>query len=336
MQNNRQIEIGIVLYPNAQMATVLGLTDMFALAGKIAARNDTGTAPALRLTHWQWLESKQCMARVYDSLPAETGTPVVLILPPSLEEPISAQAAVPYRDWLIAEHKAGVTLASVCAGAFLLAETGLLAGRPITTHWHYAEKFSARFPDIHLDVDHLIIDSDDIVTAGGIMAWTDLGLRLVDRYLGAAVMIDTARTLLVDPPGRQQRYYSAFAPRLCHGDSAVLAVQNWLEETGAKDNSLADMAERAGMGERTFLRRFRKATGMTTTDYIQRLRVGRAREMLQATSSPIDTIAWNVGYSDTAAFRKVFVRIVGLTPGDYRRRFNAGQRANTAIEASHE
>ncbi|ETF01987.1 AraC family transcriptional regulator [Advenella kashmirensis W13003] len=329
MRKNMQIEIGIVLYPHAQMATILGLTDLFALADKIAIRHGSGAEPMLRLTHWQWDGSEKSLARVYDSLPSETGTPAVLILPPSLEEPISAQAAAPYRDWLIARHKAGVTLASVCAGAFLLAETGLLSGRTITTHWHYAEKFNARFPDIRLDVDHLIIDADDIVTAGGIMAWTDLGLRLVDRYLGAAVMIDTARTLLVDPPGRQQRYYSAFAPRLCHGDDAVLAVQHWLEETGIKDNSLADMAQRAGMGERTFLRRFRKATGMTTTDYIQRLRVGRAREMLQATSAPIETIAWNVGYSDPAAFRKVFVRVVGLTPGDYRRRFNTGPQANS-------
>ena len=328
MQKKKQIEIGIVLYPHAQMATVLGLTDLFALADKIANRHGSDAGPMLRLTHWQWDDSEKSLARVYDSVPSETGTPAVLILPPSLEEPISAQAAAPYRDWLIARHKAGVTLASVCAGAFLLAETGLLAGRAITTHWHYAEKFSTRFPDIRLDVDHLIIDSDDIVTAGGIMAWTDLGLRLVDRYLGAAVMIDTARTLLVDPPGRQQRYYSAFAPRLCHGDDAILAVQHWLEETGTKDNSLADMAQHAGMGERTFLRRFRKATGMTTTDYIQRLRVGRAREMLQSTSAPIDTIAWHVGYSDPAAFRKVFVRVVGLTPGDYRRRFNTGPHSN--------
>lgn len=181
----------------------------------------------------------------------------------------------------------------------------------------------------------MIIDSDDILSAGGAMAWTDLGLRLVDRYLGAAVMIDTAQMLLVDPPGRQQRYYSAFAPRLSHGDGAILAIQHWLEETGAKDVSLADMARRANMEERTFLRRFRKATGMTTTDYTQRLRVGRARRMLQTTVAPIDTVAWEVGYSDPGAFRKVFTRIVGLTPGDYRRRFNADERmAQTRDESA--
>ncbi len=324
MQKSGPVEIGIVLYQNAQMAAVLGLTDLFALANRIAAQHGKTDLPPLRLTHWQWKEPGHGPTRIYDSQPSVSGSPNVLILPPSLEEPISPEAAAPYLGWLVAQHRSGVTLASVCAGAFLLGETGLLAGRTITTHWLYAEKFMGRFPDVELDVDQLIIDSDDVLTAGGAMSWTDLGLRLVDRYLDAAVMIDTAKMLLVDPPGRQQRYYSAFAPRLAHGDSAVLSVQQWLDETGAKDVSLADMAQRAGMEERTFLRRFRKATGMTTTDYTQRLRVGRAREMLQATVAPIDTIAWEVGYSDPSAFRKVFARIVGLTPGEYRRRFNAG------------
>lgn len=202
-------------------------------------------------------------------------------------------------------------------------ETGLLSGRTITTHWLYVEKFAERFPGVQLDIDQLIIDADDIITAGGVMAWTDLGLRLVDRYLGASVMIDTAQMLLVDPPGRQQRYYSAFAPRLAHGDQAVLAVQHWLQETGARQVVLADLAQRVGMEVRTFLRRFQKATGMTTTEYCQRLRVGRAREMLQASQLPIERIAWEVGYGDPGAFRKVFTGIVGLTPSEYRRRFSA-------------
>lgn len=251
-----------------------------------------------------------------------------MILPPSLEEPITSAAAAAYSAWLRAQHGAGVTLASICAGAFLLGETGLLSGRTITTHWHYAGKLAERFPDAHLDVDQLIIDSGDIITVGGVMAWTDLGLRLVDRYLSPKVMIETAQMLLVDPPGRQQRFYSAFAPRLAHGDAAVLTVQQWLQETGARHVVLADLAQRAGLEIRTFLRRFQKATGMTSTEYCQRLRVGRAREMLQASRLPIERIAWEVGYGDPGAFRKVFTRVVGLTPGEYRRRFNPTPEAS--------
>ncbi|HAQ25142.1 GlxA family transcriptional regulator [Stutzerimonas nitrititolerans] len=323
MSDRNIIEIGILLYPAAQLATVLGLTDLFVFAQRIASERGATDTPTLRISQWQMQSSHESPVRIQDSLPGTNTRPAVLILPPSLEEPIATSAAAPYREWLQAQHRDGTTLASVCAGAFLLGETGLLSGRTITTHWLYVEKFTERFPGVQLDVDQLIIDTDDIITAGGVMAWIDLGLRLVDRYLGAAVMIDTAQMLLVDPPGRQQRYYSAFAPRLAHGDQAVLAVQHWLQETGARQVVLADLAQRAGMEVRTFLRRFQKATGMTTTEYCQRLRVGRAREMLQASQLPIERIAWEVGYGDPGAFRKVFTGIVGLTPSEYRRRFSA-------------
>ena len=323
MHMRRVIEIGIVFYPGAQLAAILGLTDLFAFAEKEAFKQGKTDAPVLRISHWQRQDLDNKLVRVQDSQSGAEQLPAVLILPPSLEDPISPEQAAPYAEWLCSLHAAGTTLASVCAGAFLLGETGLLKDRTVTTHWVHAEQFLARFPDTRLDVDQLIIDDDDILTAGGVMAWTDLGLRLVDRYLDAAIMLATAQMLLVDPPGRQQRYYSAFSPRLTHGDADVLAVQHWLHETDAKEVVLAELAQRAGMEERTFLRRFRAATGMTTTEYSQRLRVGRAREMLQSTRLPIDRVAWNVGYVDPGAFRKVFTRIVGLTPGEYRRRCNS-------------
>lgn len=315
-------EIGILLYTHAQQAAVLGLMDLFIFAEKVRQRHDQNTGNPVVVTQWQLAEGTEFPVRLNGDTHCHNAVPDVIILPPSLEEPVSEQQARPYVPWLCGQHGKGATIASVCAGAFLLGETGLLTGRTITTHWQYAELFSRRFANVRLDVDQLIIDDDDIVTAGGAMAWVDLGLRLVDRYYGAAIMIETAQVLLVDPPGRQQRFYSAFSPRLAHGDQAVLKVQHWLQETGAKESALSVLAEQAGMEERTFLRRFQKATGMTTTEYCQRLRVGRAREMLQASRLPLERIAWDVGYSDAGAFRKVFTRIVGLTPGEYRRRFH--------------
>lgn len=317
-------EIGLVLYPGAQQAAVLGMSDLFDFASRHAAQRVGHTGPALRVSHWQ-AQGSGAPVRVFDSAPGTGGAPpAVLVLPPSLNPPLAREAAAPLGAWLRERHAAGVALASVCAGAFVLGETGLLAGRTITTHWRYAEAFQDRFPGVRLDTDRLIVDDGDILTAGGAMAWTDLGMRLIDRSLGAAVMGETARSLMVDPPGREQRYYSAFSPRLRHGDAAVLKVQHWLQATDAKDIALPALAARAGLQERTFLRRFQKATGMTTTEYCQRLRVGRAREMLQFGRLPVDRIAWDVGYGDTSAFRKVFIRFVGLTPGEYRRRFHAG------------
>ncbi len=266
--------------------------------------------------------------RVFDSMPHAPDLPTVLIAPPSLDAPISSQAAAPLVPWLRGQHQAGVVLCSVCAGAFVLGEAGILDGRNVTTHWLYANDFRTRFPKSGLNTDRLVIDDGDIVTAGGAMAWTDLGLRLVDRYLGASVMLETARLLLIDPPGREQCYYSAFAPNLKHGDSAILKVQHWLHAENSREISLAEMAELAGLEERTLLRRFKNATGMTTGEYVQRMRVGQAKELLQTTKLPFDRVAWDVGYGDASAFRKVFQKIVGLSPSEYRKRFSIASRSS--------
>lgn len=309
-----EIRIGIVLYPGAQLSAALGLADLFEVAGGIAERVGEG-APHLEIEMIQ--PSEGAMPE-----PA-TGTSAchVLILPSSLQAPISPDVAAPLASWLRARHAAGAILASVCGGAFLLAETGLLTGRAATTHWIYAEAFRERFPDVSLDTDRLIIDGGDILSAGGLMSWTDLGLKLVDRFLGPVVMGQTARMMLVDPPGREQRYYSGFVPRLTHGDAAVLKAQHFLQATEGRDARLATLAKEAGLEQRTLLRRFQRATGLTTTDYAQRLRVAKAQELLQFGRLPVERISWEVGYSDAGAFRRIFHRIVGLTPGEYRRRF---------------
>lgn len=318
-------EIGIVIYPGAQLAAVLGLTDLFGVAEGLAGEKseDRGT-PLLRISHWQRSGEADSPVRVFDTLAGAAGTPSVLILPPALGDPVSGGTAALYSDWLRNSHGAGIALASVCAGALVLAESGVLAGRTVTTHWSLGELLRTRFPEVgRVETDRLIIDDGDIITAGGVMAWTDLGLKLVDRFLGPTIMIETARHLLVDPPGREQRYYSIFCPKLTHGDAAVLKVQHWLQTTGARDIRVAALAAQAGLEERTFLRRFRKATGLTSTEYCQRLRVAKAQELLQFGTLAVDRIAWEVGYADPGAFRKVFMRIVGLTPNAFRHRFRA-------------
>ncbi|HDR9224213.1 TPA: GlxA family transcriptional regulator [Burkholderia vietnamiensis] len=327
MTRKQTIEIGLVLYPGSQQASVLGLTDLFGVANRISVSYQEQTELPLRVTHWQQDTPVAPPVRVFDNGASPSSVLSALILPPTLDEPASVTPSTSLTDWLREQHASGVILGSVCAGAFLLAETGLMAGRPMTTHWAYADRLQERFPQVRVDADRLIIDDGDVITAGGLMSWTDLGLRLVDRLLGPTVMNETARMLLVDPPGREQRYYSVFSPRLTHGDTAVLRVQHWLHATQAKDIALATLAAQAKLEERTFLRRFQKATGMTTTEYCQRLRMGRARELLQFGTASIDRVAWEVGYNDPSAFRKVFTRIVGLSPGEYRRRFSAGSGA---------
>ncbi|PZQ46377.1 MAG: AraC family transcriptional regulator [Rhodovulum sulfidophilum] len=318
-------EIGIIRYPGAQMAAVLGLTDLFDVAARFARAKRAGDAgPILRVSHWDLAGEPERPTRIFDTGPDKGDAPSVLILPPALGDPISPETAARYADWLREQHRRGVVLSSVCAGALLLAASGVLAGRTVTTHWEYGDLLRARCPDVaRIETDRLLIDDGDVITAGGVMAWTDLGLKLIDRFFGPTIMMETARHFLVDPPGREQRYYSVFSPRLTHGDAAVLKAQRWLQAAEDPDTSLPVLAAKAGLEERTFLRRFQKATGLTSTEYCQRLRISRAQERLQFSTLPVDRIACEVGYADPSAFRKVFTRIVGLTPNAFRRRFRA-------------
>lgn len=307
-----QVSIGILLYPQAQRSAALGLEDLFTLAAGVAA--DTG------------VQTRLSVRVLPEEIPGQD-LPLpercdYLILPPSLGTPILAQTAAPIADWLRARHAEGSVLASICGGAFVLAETGLLRGRIVTTHWLYAETFQKRFPEVVLDSDRLLIDDGDLLSAGGLLSWTDLGLRLVERILGPNVMMQTARIMLIDPPGREQRYYSAFVPNRTHGDQGVLKVQNHLHSTGGREARLGQLVQISGLEERTLLRRFKKATGLSVVGYTQRIRVSKSQELLQFTREAVETIAWSVGYSDPSAFRKVFVKIVGLSPSEYRQRFH--------------
>lgn len=308
--------IGIFQYPGAQLAAVHGLIDLFETAVRLDAERGQET-PALQAV---------LLDPGHDAT-SSVPTLAALILPPSLGGILPTEQSRQLAPWLLRLHGAGTTLCSVCAGAFVLAETGLLDARAATTHWALAESFSARFPKVRVDPAKLLIDEQDLITAGGVMAWIDLGLRLIDRLLGPAVMLATARMFLVDPAGREQSYYSNLAPRMAHGDTAVLKAQQWLSEHLAKHVSIPVLASHAGLGDRTFLRRFQAATGLIPSVYLQQLRVARAKELLELGESPIDDVAWKVGYEDASAFRKIFHRIVGLAPGAYRQRFSVARGA---------
>jgi len=322
-------EIGILLYPRVQMSAVLGLTDLFGVANRLSAEHGGSNHRELRISHWQLRDSQTLeLGRVFDTHQQPPQKLVGLILPPNLDTDPQGGAIPQLQEWVETQHASGCIVCSVCGGAFLLAKTGLLNGRSATTHWSFSETLAERFPKIRVDTEKLIIDDGDIITAGGLMAWVDLGLKLVDRFLGPTVMLEAARFFLVDVSGRQQRFYSNFSPRLHHGDEPILKVQQWLQKSDVSRLSVSTMAAKARMGERTFLRRFQKATGLTPTEYIQHLRVGKARESLEFSSLAMKEIAWKVGYEDYGAFRKVFQKIMGLSPGDYRLRFSIqGNRA---------
>lgn len=322
----QDIEIGMLIYPECQLAAIYGLTDLFRVANRLSVQLSNSDSRQLRVSHWALNGDNQRVERIFDTDERPKQPLTALILPPSLDTEPGGERIACHIRWLTAQHAAGTMICSVCAGAFLLAESGLLNGRSATTHWIHTEALAKRFPEIRIDTDKLIIDEGDIVTAGGVMAWVDLGLKLIERFLSPTIMLSTARYLLVDAGGRQQRFYSSFAPRMGHGDKCVLKVQHWLHQHSSESIAIPAMAARVNLGERTFLRRFHKATGMTPTQYVQQLRVLKARESLEFSMLTVNEIAWAVGYEDPGSFRRVFRGVVGLCPMDYRRRFGVGAK----------
>lgn len=320
--SNSIIEIGILCYPGSQTSAILGLTDLFSVTNTLKDDTVDQSSRQLRVSHWT-PQADQVLC-TFDSQPDNRHRLTAVIIPPSLVNPDDAsETCLATTQWLRQHHEQQTILCSVCAGAFKLADTGLLNGRTITTHWCFSEQFSNHYPNTRLNLQKMIIDDGDIVTAGGLMAWTDLALTLIERFFGSSLMLKTARFLLIDPAGREQQFYRHFQPNFNHGDESVLAVQNHIRNTGQLDLSLVEMANIACLEKRTFQRRFRSATSYTPVEYCQQLKVEAAREKLELGNRNIEQIAWEANYQDPAAFRKIFKRIVGLTPSEYRQRFNS-------------
>jgi transcriptional regulator GlxA family with amidase domain len=326
MSGNPAHEIGIVDYPGAQVACILGLTDLFDIASTIALDQLRSGQTALRVTHWKPIDSFDAIPScVYDSAPRDSPQPRTIIIPPTManlpdpDVPPDIPAGVV--SWVRNRHAAGTTLVSLCSGAFILAETGLVDGQSVATHEGCAMALANRFPKIVVDTNRRIIDHGDIITAGGFLSWVDLGLLLVDRILGPAIRAEAARFVLADPAAGDARYFTGFAPPQTHGDRDVLKAQEWVHMRDGRDVSLAAMATAAGLERRTLLRRFARATGMTPIEYCRAVRIARAREFLEAGDTSQKQIAQYLRYKDVASFARVFRKAVGWAPGAYRKRF---------------
>ena len=226
--------------------------------------------------------------------------------------------------WIRDMYAGGATICSACSGGMLTAETGLLDGHEATVHWISEAAFRRRHPEVTLRIDEVLVVSGEggrLVSSGAATAWHDLVLYLVARHVGPATAGALARFGLMQWHRDGQAAFNVFDPPTDHGDAAIAAAQRWIAANAAVANPVERMIEQSGLAARTFKRRFRTATGETPIAYVQRLRVERAKRLLEQTTDPIEEISWAVGYEDPASFRRLFKRLTGLTAGEYRRRF---------------
>lgn len=223
---------------------------------------------------------------------------------------------------------AGTRIASVCAGAFVLAEAGLLDGLRATTHWLAAGRLASRYPRIDVQPDVLYVDNGQILTSAGAAAGMDLCLHMIRQDLGSAVAADAARlsVMPLEREGGQAQFIVHAYPPVPQG-SALQPVLDWIEDNLTHEVTLEAMAAQAGMSGRTFSRRFREQTGTTPLQWLLRARVRRAQYLLENTDHPVERIARQAGFGSPTAFRERFRRVVGTTPQAYRAAFRSGSAA---------
>ena len=306
------MDIGIADCPGVLTSAVYGLIEQFHFANQIGGEMNAEAE----------FQAQVCNADTWGRTPANTNEALrVIIIPPFLDEAAALAPAPELLQWLQWHHRNGTILCATCAGTFVLGATGLIDGRRVTTHWALAAELRERFPRLEVDVNQLLINDHDVVTAGGLMSWIDLGLELVGQFTHSGIMRQLGKYLIVDTGAREQRFYCSFAPKLDHGDNTIVRVQHQLQRDYVQPIALKDVARQAHLTERTFLRRFAKATGLKPSQYLQQLRVQKACELIETSNLPIERVAGEVGYQDLSAFRRAFFHVTGQTPKAFRRRF---------------
>lgn len=223
--------------------------------------------------------------------------------------------------WLRRQHGQGALVVGVCMGAAYLAQAGLLDGRMATTHWALSEKFAARYPKVNWRPELFITEDNRLLCSGGVFAAVDVSLYLVEKLCGHEVAVKTAKSMLLPMPRIHQTGYAMQTISRPHGDERIRSVEAFLQANFHTDVSTQDLAERAGLGERTFVRHFKAATGQLPAGYVQALRIQAAKAMLERDAKPVQAISTDVGYDDVAFFRSLFKRIVKMTPSEYRANF---------------
>ncbi len=224
-------------------------------------------------------------------------------------------------SWIRRHYDQGAHVASICTGVFLLAETGLLDGKSATLHWGFTDMFRKRYPRVKLKHDQMFIDHGRLYCSAGVSAGMDLSLYLVEKFCGKKAAIESAKTMVLDMGRKMQTPYDSFFTPRDHGDSLIEKAQEWIEQNHTQTIDYEKLAQRFQMSRRSLERRFKKAIGLTPLGYLQKLRVEKAKQLLEEGGKNFNEITYQVGYEDIAFFRKIFIRLTGLRPKEYQQRF---------------
>lgn len=245
----------------------------------------------------------------------------LIIIPSALPMDETEDSRLMYQ-WLNQQYRAGAEIASMCSGAFILASAGIMDGRSCSTHWSYANAFKENYPKVNLHSDRLITDEKGIYTNGGAYSFLNLLVYLIEKYYDRQTAIYCSKVFQIELDRTSQSAFVIFSGQKQHGDLLIQQAQGYIEANIAEKISVEDLCSRFALGRRSFDRRFIKATGNTPLEYAQRVKIEAAKKALESTRKTVNEVMYEVGYTDVKAFREVFRKITGLSPLEYKNKYN--------------
>jgi len=328
----KAVEVIIVAVEETAGSALYGMVDVLLAAGNLwqtLVRSDTHHSSfnvRIVSNHKQVFSCGNRIPVIPDCAIDENPSADIIILPELWLGPDETiQGRYPQiMDWLRSQYQQGSFMYSACSGSIMLAESGLLDGCAATSHWGYQDLFKKQYPQVNFNPEPNLIFADHdgrIVTAGGTTSWHDLAIHIISRHISAGESMRIAKVYLLKWHNEGQLPYAALNRNAPHADSMVRKCEQWLKEHYCETDSLAQVVQYANIPERTLKRRFKSATGSSLTGYIQNLRIEEAKRLLETTHKSVDDISYRVSYEDASFFRRLFKRLTGLTPSQYRRMF---------------
>jgi transcriptional regulator GlxA family with amidase domain len=247
-----------------------------------------------------------------------------LVFVPALSGDMTSALALNKKlvPWIVEQYHKGAEVASLCVGAFLLASTGLLNGKKCSTHWGFTDELREMFPEVEVIDGSIVTEENRIYSSGGANSYWNLLLHLVEKYTDRETAILASKFFAIDIDRSSQSAFAMFKGQKEHDDEAIKRTQEYIEKNISERITVHELADSVSVGRRSFERRFKRATSNSVLEYIHRVKIESAKRSFETSRKNINEVMFNVGYTDTKAFRTIFKKVTGLTPIEYRNKYN--------------
>ena len=326
MRQPKHISI-VVPAGDAILSSIIGPYKTFSTANAYMLQTGMATTPPFIIQFVGVTDETRLYEGVFNVKPNATIDSVKktnLIIIPALNGDFGKEIGrnAPFLPWIIEQYTKGAEVASLCTGAFVLASTGLLDGKKCTTHWLAADAFRQVFPKAHLMTEKIVTDEKGIYTSGGAYSFLNLMLYIIEKYAGREVAVYVSKVLEVDIDRQSQLEFVIFDKQKRHQDDLIKDAQHYIEKNFTNKLTIEQLSDKFAISRRNFERRFKKASGNSPIEYIQRVKIEAAKKSLESTRENINEVMYAVGYSDSKAFRTVFKKHTGLSPTEYKQKYN--------------